>query len=287
MSQKSKAAVISIYSNTSLIIIKVVAGILSGSVSIISEALHSASDLLASFIAYFSIKIAEKPADKDHPFGHGKFENVSGVIEALLIFVAAGWIIYESVHAIINPKELEQMGLAIVIMLISSVVNFFVSRYLYKVAKQTRSVALEADALHLKTDVLTAAGIGIGLIIIWLTGYTFLDPIIAILVALYILYESYLLLKKAFQPLTDIALPKEEIALIEEIINSHNLMFHGLRTRQAGQFRFVEFHLEMNKDATLMEVHDICNLIENEIEVRLENTEVTIHAEPREDESDK
>lgn len=284
MSKKSKAALISIISNASLIIIKSVVGLLTGSVSIISEALHSASDLLASLIAYFSIKFSEKPADSKHPYGHGKFENLSGVIEALLIFFAAAWIIYESIQTIINPRDIVKMEWAIAIMIISSIINFFVSRHLYKVAKETRSVALEADALHLKTDVITSAGIGIGILIIKITGFHFLDPIIAILVAIYILYESYVLLKKAFQPLTDIALPENEILEITNQIRMSNFPFHGLKTRQSGPFRFVEFHLEMHPETSLKKVHDICNEIENKIESTFENIDITIHVEPFNDE---
>lgn len=280
MNSKVKAAAFSIFSNSFLIAIKVVVGILSGSVSIISEAIHSGMDLMASFIAFFSVRISDKPADKDHPFGHGKFENVSGVIEALLIFAAAAWIIVESIDAFYHPKELENLEWALAVMAVSSVTNFFVSRYLYRVARKTRSIALEADALHLKADVLTSAGIFAGLIIIYVTGYTFLDPIIAILVALYILFESYVLLRNAFNPLIDKAMPPEEMKIIEGILAPYT--YHHFRTRQSGHYRFVDFHLELPGDIPLKKVHDICDDIEKEIESQLDHTEVTIHAEPKE-----
>lgn len=280
MNNKVKAAAVSIFSNSFLIAIKVVVGILSGSVSIISEAIHSGMDLMASFIAFFSVRISDKPADKDHPFGHGKFENVSGVIEALLIFAAAAWIIVESIDAFYHPKELENLEWALAVMGVSSVTNFFVSRYLYRVARKTRSIALEADALHLKADVLTSAGIFAGLIIIYVTGYTFLDPIIAILVAVYILFESYVLLRNAFNPLIDKAMPPGEMKIIERILAPYT--YHHFRTRQAGHYRFVDFHLELPGDIPLKKVHDICDQIEKEIESQLDHTEVTIHAEPKE-----
>ena len=280
MNEKVKAAAISIFSNTFLIGIKVVVGLLSGSVSIISEALHSGMDLAASFIAFFSVKISDKPADKDHPFGHGKFENVSGVIEALLIFVAAAWIIVESIDSLRNPKPLENLEYAVAVMGVSSLVNFFVSRYLYKVARKSRSIALEADALHLKADVLTSAGILVGIVVIMLTGYEILDPIIAILVAIYILYESYILLRNAFNPLIDKAMPAEEMKMIEEVLVKYK--YHNFRTRQSGKYRFVDFHLELPGDLSLVQTHEICDRIEKEIESKLESTEVTIHVEPKE-----
>ena len=281
MNSKVKAASVSIFSNTGLIVIKFIVGLLSGSVSIISEAIHSGMDLVASFIAFFSVRISDKPADKDHPFGHGKFENVSGVIEALLIFAAAAWIIYEAIQSFNHPKELENLEWAVLVMGVSSVTNFFVSRYLYRVARKTRSIALEADALHLKADVLTSAGILVGLVIIMLTGYTFLDPIIAILVALYILYESYVLLRNAFNPLIDKSMPEEEMKVIEEVLAAYK--YHHFRTRQSGHYRFVDFHLELPGDISLAKVHDICDQIEKEIESKLENTEVTIHVEPKDE----
>ncbi len=187
MDKKINTARLSVISNSVLIVLKLLAGSLSGSVSIISEAIHSFLDLLASIIAYFAVKLSRKRPDKNHPYGHGKVENVSGIIEALLILIAAIWIIYEAIDKINVENKVEYYWLGIIIMLISAVVNFFVSRRLYKVAKETDSIALEADALHLKTDVYTSLGVAIALIFIWFTGFQLLDPIIAIIIALIIL----------------------------------------------------------------------------------------------------
>jgi cation diffusion facilitator family transporter len=157
MNAKVKVAQLSIISNTLLIILKLAAGILSGSVSIISEAIHSSMDLIASVIAFFSVKVSDNPPDSRHPYGHGKVENISGVIEALLIFAAAIWIIFEAVKKLFGEKiELDSIALGSLVMIVSAIVNIFVSRRLYKVAHETNSVALEADALHLKTDVFTS-----------------------------------------------------------------------------------------------------------------------------------
>ena len=280
MNEKIKTARLSIFSNTFLILMKLIAGSLSGSVSIISEAIHSGMDLLASFIAYFSVKMSDTPPDKKHPYGHGKFENVSGVVEAVLIFIAAGWIIYEAVHKIIQPSGVENLGIGIGVMAVSSVVNILVSRKLYQVARKTDSIALEADALHLKTDVYTSAGVAIGLLLIWITGWHYLDPIVAIAVALLIIRESYSLLRNAYSPLLDTSLSADETLIISEVINKYAYTFHDLRTRKSGHYRFADLHLEMPGNMALKDVHVICDEIEEEIKARIKNIEVQIHVEP-------
>ena len=207
MDRKVKVASLSIASNTMLIILKIIAGVLSGSVSILSEAIHSSMDLLAAIIAFFAVRFSSKPADEKHPYGHGKIENISGVIEGLLIFIAAALIIKEAISKLMNPGDkLFNVPVAVGVMLISSIVNLIVSKKLYKVAKEEDSIALEADALHLKTDIYTSAGVGIGLILIEITKKPILDPFVAILVALLIIKESWSLCRNAFNPLLDIKL---------------------------------------------------------------------------------
>lgn len=281
--KKVRTASLSIFSNITLIILKVTAGIFSGSVSIISEAIHSGMDLLAAIIAFFSVRVSGMPPDKNHQYGHGKFENVSGVIEALLIFIAAGWIIFEAVKKILEPALPDSLGIGTIVMGVSAVVNFFVSRRLYKVGKETDSVALEADGLHLKTDVYTSLGVALGLALIWVFKIALLDPIVAILVAMLILRESFVLLKKAYYPLLDTPLPEKEINIIENTITRHlksGMSYHMLRSRKAGPKRYVDLHLEVPGDITVNESHELCDIIENEIEHELENTEVYIHIEP-------
>lgn len=279
MNKKVSTARLSIISNITLIAGKLAVGIMSGSVSIISEAIHSTMDLLAAVIAFFSVKAADIPPDKDHPYGHGKVENISGVIEAVLIFVASGWIIYEAVHKLLVKSTVESAGLGCAVMFFSAAVNFFVSRRIYQVAKETDSVALEADALHLKTDVYTSLGVGIGLFLIWITGLDFLDPVIAILVALFILREAFFMLVKAYKPLVDAALPDNEIMMIENYLKSKNFQYHNLRTRKAGTQKFVDFHLDLPEDISVKESHDRCDSIEADIQKILGNIEVTIHVE--------
>lgn len=282
MNQKANAARFSIISNTGLIILKLIVGILSGSVSIISESIHSFMDLLASVIAFFSVRISDKPADDRHPYGHGKFENVSGVAEAILIFIAAGWIIYEAVKKILNPSVVENIEIGFMVMIISGIVNYFVSRHLYTVAKKSGSIALEADALHLKTDVYTSFGVALGLLLLWITGIHLLDPIIAIFVSILILKESIILFIKAYAPLLDSTLPREDVEKIEKIIQSHctqNMGYHNLRTRKAGNLRYVDFHLTLDGNISVKEAHSICDQIEGAITTSFDLIEVNIHVE--------
>lgn len=286
MSKKVKTAKLSIYSNSLLIVLNLVVGLFSGSVSIISEAVHTIIDLLAAIMAYFSVKISDKPADRKHPFGHGKYENISGVIEALLIFIASGWIIHNAVNRLIDGEQMiGEYGLTLgfIVMMISAIVNLIVSQKLYKVARETDSIALKADALHLSTHVYTSAGVGISLAVIYFTGWHFLDPIAAIVVASYILKEAIEILIEAFQPLADAALPLEEVSRIQSTIQN-NLGFakdyHMLRTRKMGSNREVDFHLEVPGDMTVSDSHDLCDLIESELQKELPKLKVTIHVEP-------
>jgi cation diffusion facilitator family transporter len=286
--RKSKAARLSIWSNSLLIILNTVVGLFSGSVSILSEAVHTLIDLMAAVMAYFSVKISETPADEGHPYGHGKFENISAVVEALLIFVASGWIIFHAVSRLIEgSQEIDHMGLTLgfVVMLASALINLFVSRRIYKVAKETDSVALKADALHLSTHVYTSAGVGISLLVIYFTGWHFLDPVAAIVVASYILKEAFEILNEAFRPLTDNALPAQEVSVINKVIqkqiNNAGMGFHMLRTRKTGSNREVDFHLEVSGKMTVSDSHSLCDRIEEELKEKLPNLKVTIHVEPQ------
>lgn len=281
MNAKISIARLSILSNTSLIVMKLVAGLLSGSVSILSEAIHSSMDLIAAVIAFFSVRVSDNPPDSRHPYGHGKIENISGVIEALLIFIAAVWIIVEAVEKLLGEKiELDSIALGSIVMLISAIVNTFVSRKLYKVARATNSVALEADALHLKTDIFTSLGVAVGLGLIMVTGINWLDPVIAIFVALFIIRESYLLLTKAFTPLLDTAWSNNEIEELEKRLNVLNVSYHDLRTRVAGNYRFVDIHIQIPEDVSVGSAHKYCDKIENELTAFYKNLTVTIHVEP-------
>jgi cation diffusion facilitator family transporter len=282
-SSKTSAAGLSILSNSILVVSKLIIGLIMGSVSVLSEAIHSAVDLIAALIAFFSIRAAAKPADSTHQFGHGKIENVSGTIEGLLIFGAAGLIIYEAIKKIISGLEIESIDLGIGIMAISAILNLVVSRHLHRVAKKTDSVALEADAWHLTTDVYTSAGVMVGLVAVWVTGWHILDPIIAMAVAGLIVKAAWGITRKSFRHLLDVRLPKHEIKAINASLLTYTgktVGYHDLRTRKSGNQRFIDLHLVLPKSTTVEDAHKICDSIERDINKRLPNSHVNIHCEP-------
>jgi cation diffusion facilitator family transporter len=288
--RKNAVAWLSVVSNTVLMTGKLIIGSLVGSVSVVSEAIHSGVDLLAAVIALFAVKTSNKVADAEHPFGHGKVENISGTVEALLIFVAAGWIIYEAVRKLLTPEPLEAIGWGVGIMLVSSVVNLAVSALLFKVGRETDSVALQADAWHLRTDVYTSAGVMVGLGLILLgqrlapgMNLLWLDPLAAIAVALLIIHAAWTLTKQSGRDLMDASLPAAEIAWIRARLNGLAPTvrgFHHLRTRKAGAARFIEFHAVVDKDLTVERAHHLADAVTRDIKAHLPGATVTIHIEP-------
>jgi len=290
--RKASVARLSVASNTMLVLLKLIVGVSIGSVSVISESIHSGVDLLAAVIAYFAVKTSGKPADPEHPFGHGKVENLSGTVEALLIFAAAAWIIFEAVKKLMNQEPLEAPGLGVAVMMISALANIFVSRRLFMVGKETDSVALQADAWHLKTDVLTSAGVMSGLAVIWAGGLLFpsldlrwVDPVAAIGVALLIIKAAYKLTIESARDLLDVSLPPEEEGAIRKCISAFAPTvrgFHKLCTRKSGSYRFVEFHVRVDANMSIDESHRIADMISCDIKHQFPGTAVTvtIHIEP-------
>jgi cation diffusion facilitator family transporter len=281
--EKTSIARLSIASNTVLVVAKLAVGLMIGSVSVISEAIHSGIDLIAALIAYYSVRKSSEPPDREHAFGHGKYENISGAIEASLIFFAALFIIYEAYQKMIHGVVLEDVTLGIAVMAVSVVINFFVSQKLMKTARRTESIALEADAWHLRTDVLTSLGIFAGLVAIKLTGITILDPIFAIVVALFILKAAIELTIKSVKDLMDVNLPDEEVAEIERIIKDHSEKFagfHELRTRRSGSDRFIDLHLVVSRDMSVEQAHILVDHIEKDITDRFSRASVITHVEP-------
>jgi divalent metal cation (Fe/Co/Zn/Cd) transporter len=312
---KTGAAVLSVASNATLIILKIVAGIAIGSVSVVSEAIHSSVDLLAAIMALFAVRVSGKPADESHHFGHYKIENVSGTVEALLIFAAAMWIVWEAVHKLINGVHLENPGWGVAVMAFSALANIVVSRQLLKVSKRTGSLALEADAAHLTTDVVTSAGVMAGLAMVMLGNWilervvpaagwllyssglivvavkqdsaSILDPVVAIAVAMLICRAAWNITHKSFVDLLDRSLPADECRIIEATIDtvlaSHEefiLSYHNVRSRKAGHQRYVDLHLEVEGTLTVEQAHALCDHLEVEVEKALPNTELVVHLEP-------
>ena len=288
--RKERVAVLSVASNSLLVIFKIIVGALIGSVSIISEAIHSGMDLLAAIIAMISVKKSHLPADDSHPFGHGKVESISGLVEAILIFIAAFWIIFEALKKLTSAQELEQPGWGVAVMFVSAALNMFVSHKLFVIGKESDSIALQADAWHLRTDVYTSAGVMVSLAIIWISHYFFVDPrihwldsIAAVFVAVFILKAAFDLTTQALGDLMDVKLPSEEEEWIRSVIlerGSDVHGFHQLRTRKAGNFRFVEFHIKVDPKMTVECSHDIARSLKQSIRARFPDVSVTIHIEP-------
>jgi cation diffusion facilitator family transporter len=288
--RKERVAILSVISNSFLVLFKLIIGILIGSVAILSEAIHSGMDLLASFFAMFSVKTSYVPADESHPFGHGKVESISGLIEALLIFVAAFWIILEAIRKLSAQQSMEFAGWGVAVMLLSAVLNLVVSQLLFRVGKEADSIALQADAWHLRTDVYTSAGVMVSLAVIWLAHKFFLnpnihwlDPLAGLLVAVFILRAAYKLTVQSIRDLMDAQLPPEEANWIRTLITSRQEAiqgFHQLRTRKAGNFRFIEFHIKVDPQMSVADSHHITEELSRIIENKLPHSSVTIHIEP-------
>ncbi len=288
--QKIIVAALSVVSNSFLVLGKIIIGLLIGSVAVISEGLHSAVDLLAAFIALFAVWMVRHPADKRHPFGHGKVENISGTVEALLIFLAAVWIVKEAVGKLIHPAPLGATSWGVGIMLLSTAVNLGVSRLLFFVGRKADSVALRADAWHLLTDVYTSAGVMFGLLVIWIGNQLWprvyldwIDPVAAIAVAALIVKAAWKLTIESGRDLLDISLPPEEQAWIRNYLKSlHPTVrgIHNLRTRKAGADRFIQCHVLVRADMSVEDSHEITRTISSAIRRQYPGATVTIHIEP-------
>ncbi|MDX1933994.1 MAG: cation diffusion facilitator family transporter [Capsulimonadales bacterium] len=286
VARKVRAARLSILSNALLVLFKLGVGVVTGSVAVLSEAAHSATDLIASLIAFIAVRSADAPPDARHPYGHGKMESLSGAVEALLILAAGVYIVFQAGQALLRPREHLGTESGMAIMAISAVVNLFLARYLFRVARETDSAALEADAHHLSIDVLTSVGVVAGLALVRFTGISLFDPLVALIVAGFILHTGGSILRDAFAPLLDERLPQEEIRIIERIMtaNPNVLGWHKLRTRKAGSHRHVDVHIQMDDDMSLREAHRRTEELEDEMRAALTNLHVVIHTEPYEEE---
>ena len=247
--QKTSVALLSVVSNSILVILKLVTGLLTGSVSVLSEAVHSSMDLIASVIAFFAVRISARRPDAEHPFGHGKVEDISALAEALLIVIAAVWIVVEAISKIISPQPLETLDWGIAVMLLSVVANIIVSHLLFKVGEKADSPALIADAWHLRTDVWTSAGVLAGLSIIWVgarlwpeVNLSWIDPVAAMMVAMLILRASITLTMGAIKDLIDTSPPAHELYWLSGYLESWYptvRSIHRIRTRKSGAARFI------------------------------------------------
>jgi len=283
--ERTRAAAVSILSNTLLIALKLFAGAATGSVAILTEAIHSGVDLAASFIAYFSVRQAETPADEEHRYGHEKFENVAAAAEGVLILIGSGVIVFAAIRSLVLGPELEALGFGIAVVAFATVVNLIVSTWLYRQARLSQSAALEGDAAHLRTDAYTSAGVLVGLALAQITGAHWLDPAIALVIAGAIIVTGTKIVARSWGVLVDEALPPEELAVIRSAIEDFEggevVGYHQLRTRRAGARRYVDLHVQFRSGTSLEDAHATAHALQDEIERRLPGgTDVLIHLEP-------
>ncbi|MBN1335131.1 MAG: cation transporter [Deltaproteobacteria bacterium] len=288
--RKQRAAALSVASNATLVACKLAVGLAIGSVSVVSEAVHSAMDLVAAAIAWIAVRTSSRPADTHHRFGHGKIENVSGAIEAFLILAAAVWIGFEAVDRLRHPSPVDAPLAGVLVMGLSVAANVGVSRHLFRVGRETESMALLADAWHLRTDVWTAGGVLVALAAVTLgrrllpgVDLSWVDPVAAIAVALLIAHAAWKLTSEAVGDLLDRSLPGEEEAWIRAQVEAHRPVvrsFHALRTRRSGPHRFVDFHLVLDPATTVEAAHTLVHALESTLQARFPGVDVMIHVEP-------
>jgi cation diffusion facilitator family transporter len=281
---KSSAAALSIASNSALILLKVVAGTITGSVALLTEAMHSAIDLIASIVAFISVRKADEPADAEHHYGHEKIENLAAMIEGVLVLVGSGVIAFEAIRHLVVGSHVSHLGFGIAVVAISIVVNFFVSARLHQRAQDTQSEALEADAVHLRTDMVTSLGVLVGLTVVSVTGANWLDPAVALLIAAAIVREGVKILNRSSRVLVDEALPVEELDAIAAEIRSFGPQgvagFHKLRARRAGARRYVDLHVQFVAGTTLEQAHETAHRLQDAIATRVHGADILIHLEP-------
>ena len=283
---KTGAAGLSIVSNSLLIALKLAAGAITGSIAIITEAIHSGVDLVASVIAFVSVRKADEPADREHPYGHEKVENLAAAIEGMLILVGAGIIIFEATRRLATGAEVEKLGIGIAVIAFSMVANLCVSTFLYRRSRALDSAALEGDAAHLRTDALTSLGVLAGLVLVEITGEPAFDAIAALIVAAAIVIAGLRILMRSSRVLVDESPPEAELDRIEAAIaaerrNAPEIAgYHKLRARRAGARCHIDLHLQFRAGTSLEEAHAAAHRVRGAIEAELPNSDVLIHLEP-------
>ena len=281
---KSGAATLSVVSNAILIALKLAAGAITGSIAIITEAIHSSIDLIASVVALVSVRRADVPPDEDHPYGHEKVENLAAAIEGMLILVGAGIIIFEATRRLVTGSEVESLGVGIAVIGFSVVANLAVSAFLARRAKEHDSPALEGDAAHLRADALTSIGVLVGLLLVEITGEAAFDAIAALAVAVAIVVSGIRILRRSGGVLVDEALPPEELDRIEAAITAAQIPeligYHKLRARRGGARRDVALHAQFRDGTSLERAHAAAHELRDAIRRELPTADVLIHVEP-------
>lgn len=282
-SSATGAVILTLCVVVALIVVKVAVAILTASISITAQATDSFLDLFSIAVVFAAVRVASQPADEEHPFGHGKFEGVAAVVEAIFILSAAFFIVFSAVQRILHGAPLELTEAGIGVMAVSIIASILLSRHLKRVAAKTGSLALDALAKNINADIYSAAGVLAGLAVVRLTNLKVLDPVIALIMALFILKAAYDVVRRAYRELVDARLPADEQTELITVINDHKSRFagfHAVRSRRAGNQRFVDLHLVMRRDASLEEAHGMCDHLEQDIRNCLPGASVVIHAEP-------
>ncbi len=279
---KRLASALSLTYNVLFTAAKLVAALLTGSMSLLSEALHSATDIVASTLAYVGIRAASAPPDERHPYGHGKIETLAGFGESILLFLMVLYLIGEGIHRLVRGVRLESLELGLGVMLLSTLTSLLVGQYVLRVGRRTRSLALLSNGQHLMVDHWTSAGVLVALVIIRFTGWTLIDPLLAIAIALWLLRGAWRLSTQAFHELIDQRLPDEEIAHIDSVIRSDPrvISYHNLRTRRSGAMRYIDLHIVVPADWSLQQAHAVADELEKRLERELAPAQVVIHVDP-------
>lgn len=283
MNAPVRIAAISLAVTFSLLVLKLIVGIISGSIAVLSDAIDSATDLVGGTAALASVRIAAWPADEDHPYGHGKVESISASVAATVVAIGGGFVVFQGVRRLVQGSPDIDVGLGLAPMLIAVAANVILAFYMRREARRSQSLALASEATHLQTNVVQAGAVIVGLALVGVTGQRVFDPLAALGLAAYMGWTAVTLARQALSEIMDVALPDEELRAIHDVISAHAgeiRGFHRLRSRKAGPTRHVDMHLLVDPQSTVEEVHAVCDEIEREITERLPGAEVTIHAEP-------
>jgi cation diffusion facilitator family transporter len=277
----SRAAALSFTSNITLMVMKITVGVITGSIAVLSDGIDSAEDAVASTFAFLSIRLANQPADEEHPYGHGKAESIAAAGQALLIAGGAGYIIARAIHRMTASHSIETTP-GLIALAITAAVNVCVALYVSRAAKLTGSAALKADRRHLWTNVIQAGAVILALTLVAVTGHPIFDPIMALALAVYLLWTAGNVFIEALSEIMDVRLPRHEEELIEDCLRRHDAVrsHHGLRTRKAGRERYIDFHVAVDPSQTVATAHTIADELEAAIQSLLPGAVVTIHLEP-------
>jgi cation diffusion facilitator family transporter len=281
---KSSAARLSMLAAGFLIVLKTATGLLTGSISVWASLLDSAMDIIASAINFVAVRAASRPADEDHAYGHGKAESLAGLFQALVIAASGAFLIREAILRLVFPRPVSSEWLGMATMLIAIAVSVALVRRLRRVARETESLALRSDAIHYASDIFTNSGALLALLIVALTGWQMADALISIMIAIYILWSAVAVGRESMDVLMDRRLPAavdEQIALIVQRYRDRGVLgFHDLRTRRSGAQKFIDLHLEVERDMRLEEAHDVTVQVLRAIEAEIPRSRVHIHTDP-------